>query len=275
MAAFLGDETHLAAPDPQPYADRAVAEEALAGQRAAVRRADRVPTVPAYSTVAARIRGRILSGELEPGARLPSEPELSAEFGVGRSTVREALKVLASQNLITTTRGVTGGSFVAVPTVNDISLHLETGVGLLAAVDTVSVDQLMEVRQMLEVPSTGIAAHRRSNALLDELRGTLFDPAEAVGSETYARNQEFHLVLLRMAQNPLLEVITAPVFRVLSRRFGRDRAPTGFWQCVDDDHRALLRVLEDGDSMAAMAAMRRHLDHLGDAYRQMDRLGQD
>jgi DNA-binding FadR family transcriptional regulator len=67
-------------------------------------------------------------------------------------------------------------------------------------------------------------------------------------------------------------VITAPVFRVLSSRFGRDRAPAGFWQCVDADHRAVLRVVEDGDSLAAMTAMRRHLDHLGDAYVQMDRL---
>jgi DNA-binding FadR family transcriptional regulator len=235
-------------------------------------RADRAATAPAYSTVAARIRRRILAGELLPGARLPSEPELSAEFGVGRSTVREALKVLASQNLITTSRGVTGGSFVAVPTVSDISAHLETGVGLMAAVETVTVDQLREVRQMLEVPAAGVAAHRRSEAHLHGLREAIFDPSEATGPETYARNQAFHLVLLQAADNPLLEVITAPVFRVLSSRFGRDRAPAGFWQCVDADHRAVLRVVEDGDSLAAMTAMRRHLDHLGDAYVQMDRL---
>jgi GntR family transcriptional repressor for pyruvate dehydrogenase complex len=241
--------------------------------RVATGQAERGAAVPAYSTVAARIRGRILSGELPPGARLASEPELSAEFGVGRSTVREALKVLASQNLITTTRGVTGGSFVAVPSVSDISAHLETGVGLMAAVETVSVDQLMEVRQILEVPSAGIAAHRRSAEHLEELRRAIFDPSEALGPETYAHNQEFHLVLLRAAGNPLLEVITAPVFRVLYSRFGRERAPAGFWQCVDADHRALLRIVEEGDSMAAMAAMRRHLDHLGDAYLRMDLLG--
>ena len=257
---------------PAPDAAPAAADGSGAVDRGPAPLADRAATVPAYSTVAARIRSRILSGELLPGARLPSEPELSAEFGVGRSTVREALKVLASQNLIATTRGVTGGSFVAVPTVSDISTHLETGVGLMAAEETVTVDQLMEVRQILEVPAAGVAAHRRSETHLDELREAIFDPSEAVGPETYARNQEFHLVLLRAADNPLLEVITAPVFRVLSSRFGRERAPAGFWQCVDADHRTVLRVVEDGDSMAAMAAMRRHLDHLGDAYVQMDRL---
>jgi GntR family transcriptional regulator, transcriptional repressor for pyruvate dehydrogenase complex len=263
-----------AGPPSGPDADAApsAADGSSAVDRGPAPRADRAATVPAYSTVAAKLRRRILSGELPTGARLPSEPELSAEFGVGRSTVREALKVLASQNLVTTTRGVTGGSFVAVPTVSDISAHLETGVGLMAAVETVTVDQLMEVRQMLEVPTAGVAAYRRSEAHLDQLRAALFDPSEAMGPETYARNQEFHLVLLRAADNPLLEVITAPVFRVLSSRFGRDRAPDGFWECVDADHRAVLRVVEAGDSLAAMTAMRRHLDHLGDAYVQMDRL---
>jgi DNA-binding FadR family transcriptional regulator len=257
---------------PDTGAAPAAADGSSAVDRGPAPKADRAATVPAYSTVAAQIRSRILSGELLTGARLPSEPELSAEFGVGRSTVREALKVLASQNLVTTTRGVTGGSFVAVPTVSDISAHLETGVGLMAAVETVTVDQLMEVRQMLEVPTAGVAAYRRSEAHLDELRAAIFDPSEAMGPETYARNQEFHLVLLRAADNPLLEVITAPVFRVLSSRFGRDRAPDGFWECVDADHRAVLRVVEAGDALAAMTAMRRHLDHLGDAYVQMDRL---
>ncbi len=64
---------------------------------------------PAYAVLAEHLRNRILSGELQPGARLPGEAELTAEFGVGRSTIREALRSLASQNLITTTRGVTGG----------------------------------------------------------------------------------------------------------------------------------------------------------------------
>lgn len=82
------------------------------------------------------------------------------------------------------------------------------------------------------------------------------------------------MVLLRATDNPLLELITAPVFRVLSSRFGREHAPPeGFWQCVDHDHRAILDVVAAGDSMAAMDLMRRHLDNLGDSYRRMDRRG--
>lgn len=227
---------------------------------------------PAYAVLAEQLRSRILSGELPQGARLPNDTELTAEFGVGRSTIREALRSLASQNLITTTRGVTGGSFVASPSIGHISANLETGVALMAAAEAVTVDQLMEVRNLMEVPAAGMAAFRRTEEQLDELRAAIFDPNGIQGPDTYAKNQEFHLVLLRATGNPLLELITAPVFRVLATRFGRDHAPGGFWHCVDHDHRAILEVVAAGDSMAAIDLMRRHLDHLGDSYRRMDRL---
>ncbi|MEV0111445.1 FadR/GntR family transcriptional regulator [Nocardia sp. NPDC050799] len=226
----------------------------------------------AYEVLVETIRSRILSGELPPGTRLPTEPELSDEFGVGRSTIREALRSLATQNLIHTTRGVTGGSFVTAPSIGHISAHLETGVALMAAAETVSVDQLMEVRNLMEVPAAGMAAFRRTPDQLEQLEAVMFEPDGTQGPETYAANQEFHLILLRAASNPLLELITAPVFRVLSGRFGRDNTPHGFWECVDDDHRAILSVVRDGDSMAAMDLMRRHLDNLRESYRQMDRL---
>ena len=81
--------------------------------------------MPAYQVLADALRAKILAGELEPGRKLPIEPELSAQYGVSRSTVREALRVLASQNLIATTRGVSGGSFVAPPNPEQISGYLE------------------------------------------------------------------------------------------------------------------------------------------------------
>ena len=222
--------------------------------------------------LAGRIRERILSGELSPGSRLPNEQELSADFGVGRSTVREALRSLASQHLIETTRGVAGGSFVRVPTVGHLSAHLETGVALMAAAERVTVDQLMTTRHLLEVPAAGQAALSRSADHLDQLRLAEFDPATASGPDTFSANQDFHLVLLRATGNPLLEVITAPLFRVLSTRFGREHAPDGFWACVADDHAELYDLVAAQDAEGAATAMERHLGHLSGAYEQMDLL---
>ncbi|WP_308015110.1 FadR/GntR family transcriptional regulator [Nocardia coffeae] len=128
------------------------------------------------------------------------------------------------------------------------------------------------VAQSLGVPAAGAAAFRHNDTHIEELHAALFDPSGSLGSETYAVNHEFHRVLLRAADNPLLDLVTVPVFRVLGSRFSRDTAPEDFWTCVDDDHRAILAAVEQRDSMTAMTLMRRHLDHLGDVYKQMDLL---
>ena len=81
----------------------------------------------------------INSGELKPGDRLPSEAELAA-FGVSRTTVREALRILATRNLIQTRKGMAGGHFIVEPTVGSISEFLVANYGLLTAANTVTLE---------------------------------------------------------------------------------------------------------------------------------------
>lgn len=228
---------------------------------------------PAYQSLAAELRGQILAGLLKPGDRLPVEPELSAAHGVSRSTVREALRLLASQNLITTTRGVAGGSFVIAPRPEQISDYLKTSLNLLAGDTQITVDQLLEIRDLLEVHATGLAAMRRTPDDLAELRGTLFDPARLRPDEMYEPNKRFHVLLLRAAGNPLLGAVARPVFQVLDERFLRERAPERFWHGVDRDHREILSRVEAGDESGAREAARGHLGHLRATYLAIDRAG--
>lgn len=223
-------------------------------------------TVPAYQNLASDLRDRIVAGELRPGDRLPVEPELSSRYGVSRSTVREALRLLTSQNLISTVRGVAGGSFVVAPRPEQISDYLQTSFGLLAVDTQITVDQLLEIRDLLEVPATGLAALRRTEADLDELRSTLFDPGSLEPAEMYEPNKHFHAVLLRASGNPLLEVVARPIFQVLDERFLRSRAPGRFWHDVDRDHREILALVESGDQEGAKQAAHAHLGHLRGTY---------
>src|SRR5215212_1220523 len=112
--------------------------------------------------LADELRADITSGRLQPGERLPPEPELCIKTGVSRSTVREALRLLASQHLIVTTRGVTGGSYVAKPDAATLAASLSRGVNLLVTATPVGIRELMEVRDLLEVPAAGLAARRRT-----------------------------------------------------------------------------------------------------------------
>src|SRR3954468_11719481 len=117
---------------PMTTTDAGAATGSAAGARAALA-VSRLQ--PAYQQVADQLRALIISGELVAGDRLPPEGELGASFGVSRSTVREALRSLASQGLIETTRGTTGGTFVTRIKPAAVTSYLETSIGLMSGTE--------------------------------------------------------------------------------------------------------------------------------------------
>jgi GntR family transcriptional regulator, transcriptional repressor for pyruvate dehydrogenase complex len=218
--------------------------------------------VPAYQVLADALRARIMTGELTPGQKLPIEPELSAQYGVSRSTVREALRVLASQNLVTTTRGVSGGSFVAHPNAEQISGYLEASLRLLAQADNLTIGQVAEARDLLEVPAAGLAAVRRSDSQLEELRKTLFDAGSVTPTEAIELNKEFHSVLMRSTGSPLVEVLIQPVFEVIYDHVVGYDAPAQFWAQLNGDHDRIFDAIADRDAVRAQEETRVHLHKL-------------
>ncbi|GAA5183435.1 FadR/GntR family transcriptional regulator [Rugosimonospora acidiphila] len=218
--------------------------------------------VPAYQLLADDLRSQITSGRLRPGDRLPTEPELCARAGVSRSTVREALRLLSSQRLIVTTRGVTGGSFVAEPNASELAESLSAGVRLLLATAAAGMSDLMEVREMLEVPAAGLAARRRTEADLERLRSTMFDPVHDELPVRLAAHREFHVALAAAAGNPLFELVTGPLYAITNEVQLSDLAPQGTWLGIDAEHREILRCVAAGDGPAAERAVTWHLARL-------------
>ena len=221
---------------------------------------------PAYQMLADDLRAQITSGQLRPGERLPTEPQLCQRSGVSRSTVREALRLLASQHLIVTTRGVTGGSFVAHPRPDQIADSLATGVQLLMSNATVGPAELLEVRRLLEVPAAELAAERRTGGQLTELAGALFDPDTDDVERFLAAHREFHCTLVAASNNPLFELIATPLYNLANERELAAMAPAGFWRRVDAEHREILRCVREGDQAGAASASRAHVDHLTAIY---------
>ncbi|GAA4673879.1 FadR/GntR family transcriptional regulator [Phytohabitans rumicis] len=217
---------------------------------------------PAYQTLAEGLRAEITSGRLRQGERLPTEPELCARSGVSRSTVREALRLLASEHLIVTLRGVTGGSFVAHPSPEKLSDTLSTGLNLLLDTATVGVCDLLEVRESLEVPAAAQAALRRTEAQLADLEAALFDPVVDSVERMLAAHREFHTALVAATGNPLFELLSRPLYQVSNERELAAAAPLGFWLQIDADHRALLQCVVAGDSEGAAAIARAHIGYI-------------
>jgi DNA-binding FadR family transcriptional regulator len=227
--------------------------------------------VPAYELVADDLRSQITSGQLRPGDRLPTEPELCARCGVSRSTVREALRLLSSQRLIITTRGVTGGSFVAHPNASDLAESMSAGVRLLLATATVGMTDLIEVRELLEVPAAGLAARRRTEADLERLRATMFDPEGDDLPTRLAAHRAFHVALAAAAGNPLYELVTGPLYAITNEVQLADLAPQRRWLGIDAEHREILRCVAAGDAPAAQRAVTWHLARLSATWPEAPR----
>lgn len=224
-----------------------------------------------YQRLADDLRQAILSGEIAPGDRLPIEAELGEQYNVGRSTVREALRLLLSEGLVVTMRGVGGGTFVVHPEPEMIRDRLESALTLLAATERVTVEQLVATREALELPATRAAALRCDGEQLKALAATIPAPERVLEvGRGYRSNRDFHATILESAGNPLLAATAAPIFAVLRDRFLRDAAPAGFWDEVAADHRRILAAMQRHDADAAVRAMEEHLLKLRSTYVLID-----
>jgi GntR family transcriptional repressor for pyruvate dehydrogenase complex len=217
---------------------------------------------PAYQLLADELRAEITSGRLQPGERLPPEPELCVRTGVSRSTVREALRLLASQHLIVTTRGVTGGSFVVHPDAEQLSEALSTGLTLLTHSAGLGMADLLELRRALEIPAAGLAAARRTEQHLAEVAAAMFDPAVDEFDVMMQAHSLFHSAVAKATANPLFELVTRPLYHVSYGEEVVEHLPEGYWMQIDADHRELLDCLRRRDPDGATAVARRHLDYI-------------
>jgi GntR family transcriptional repressor for pyruvate dehydrogenase complex len=226
-----------------------------------------VSSSKAYELVAERLRERVIVGDLQPGERLPNEAALATDFGVSRATVREALRVLAAQSLIRTSKGAGGGSYVTLPSVDGVSAFVQSSISLLADADDVTLDELLEARELLEVPAARLAAARRSEEELERLRDAIPDEPLRLGTQRqFVYNQDFHLAVIDGSRNALLTIAAAPVFAVLQRNLARSKLGARFHRTINEHHRAIAAAIEAGDADLAGDEMYGHLEWLRPYY---------
>lgn len=221
----------------------------------------------AYEQVADQLRELIVRGELQPGDRLPVESALARDFGVSRATVREALRLLAAQSLVRTEKGATGGSYVTLPTAATISSLVHANVGLLAETRSVTLEELLEARELVEVPAARLAAVRRNADDLARLRGTVpGDSWRLSTTEEFTHNAEFHSCLLAASRNTLLVVSAQPIFSVLQTHLARSVLGQRFHRSIHEHHHRILAAVDVGDGDLAAAEMHDHLAFLRPYY---------
>ncbi len=159
----------------------------------------------AYQQVADQIESAVLAGELRPGDRLPGERELAERFQVGRSTVREALRVLASDNLVWSRPGDPRGPLV-LPVSAD---PLHKTMTRFAADSGGNFAALVQFRMIMDSSANLLAAQYRTAEHLRAMDGANARMRSGIDGDLdeFSRaDVEFHQIVARAGGNPLLEV---------------------------------------------------------------------
>lgn len=164
-----------------------------------------VQKVSAYESIVEQVESAIESGELKPGDRLPSERQLMADFSVSRATVREALRVLQSNDIIESRPGDPRGPIV-MPYSPRV---LEKAMSRLASLEGISRVELLQFRLLLESHSSMLAAiHRTDDDLaLIRQRAHALEEIAAIGDARFGRHVDrFHAAIRHASGNKLIEV---------------------------------------------------------------------
>lgn len=215
--------------------------------------------------IADTIRERIVTGGLQPGARLPADWVQPDALGASRGTVREALKVLEAQGLIATKTGPGGGIFVQAVEVADAIGVLDN----LFLFQPPSVADIYALRKLVEPELAASLAGRLSDDAFEALKATirLYEDEPRTAAEEYAQRLaelDFHAELARHAENRVLGFVATFLLSLLRdmtecRAIYAEPHPAlrekGLHYQV-----ALLRAIKAGDSDRARTLMRRHME---------------
>jgi DNA-binding FadR family transcriptional regulator len=212
---------------------------------------------PAYRKVAAAIGARVLSRQLREGERLPPETELARQFGVNRSTVREALRELESRGLVQRRPGSKLMSVSRPP-----QQAVAQGVSQALLLHDVTVRDVWEALTILEPPLAQAAARTRTAQDVEELGAAAeaFSAAQADTEQAVQRTAQVFRCIGRAAHNPVLELAQEPLLQLLepSLRVMIDRVPQARSR-IATAHRRLVEALNTRDEESAHAWMARHI----------------
>lgn len=211
----------------------------------------------------------IVSGRYQPGQAIPPEPLLGEEYGVSRTVVREALSRLQAGGLVETRHGI--GTFVleAKP---EKSFRIDPA-DIANAVDVLAV---LELRISLESESAGLAALRRTEEQLAEMRSALdaFEANVGEAGDTVSPDFRFHLQIANATGNRYFADIMSylgatliPRTRINSSRLAMQDLPH-YLRRVNREHEEIYAAIARKDPEAARAAMRIHLTNSRERLRR-------
>ncbi len=221
-----------------------------------------------YEDVVRQIEQLVRTRKLAPGERLPSERELAATLGIGRPSVREALRALDTRGLIEVRSG--RGAFLRNLTIDPYLASVRESLAFLLDVQEDTLLELWEVRQGLEEQMARLAAGRRTQARLDTLASCTEEMRRRITEpEAFVRaGVAWHRALCEAAENAVLRTVWEAIAGLIEQSQRRIIGIPGQTGEALRQHEGLFRAVEEGEPERAAHAMREHMEAEGARLRQ-------
>jgi len=206
--------------------------------------------------VAEDLRQMILNKDLHPGDKLPNELVLTDQLNVSRSTVREAIKILRSQNILQVRRGL--GTFVSeMPGVKDdpFGVHFMDEGPLLK--------HFYEVRLVIEPQLAQMASLRATDEELSEIRNAYEEVKRAIeaGTDHTEADIHFHNIIAASTHNPIMQRILPVINEGIKSGYEETKDVQESGTMVLEQHRKIMHALTNRQAEVAMLAMKEHIQY--------------
>lgn len=209
----------------------------------------------AVDEVTDRLLTAVALGDFLPGERLPGERELARVLGVSRSTVHAALGRLRLAGVVETRRGRSGGAFVLA----SWAATSRAAVQRTLVRRRPELDQLLDLRGLVEGMVARAAAERRTPVDIERLRSALSDFEQArTPAEEHAADTAIHAAVLAATGNPQITALSSDLLARVSSGFAIEPYSREVYQRALAEHTALVTAVVDGEAETAGALARDH-----------------
>lgn len=221
----------------------------------------------AYSVVLDWLEEQLRSGEIVVGDKLPGERALAEQFGISRASVREATRILDAMGLVRS--GVGSGPNAGAIVISEPSAALAWALRMHVATKALPVRDLVQTRLVLETQAArdGAAApDSEERAQILRSAGEILDQMDHPGlpaTEFHALDAQFHLLLISLAGNVVVETMMASLRQATISYISETVADNPDWPAISrrlqDQHRAILAAVEKREGARAAELLRAHI----------------
>lgn len=197
---------------------------------------------------------KMITNNMKHGDRMPTEQELAETFSVGRSTIRESLKILSAQGLLEQEKG---GTFVR----KDGSNCLVAPLGLLLDFEVGDISDLLELRDLIEICALRLAIHRATPEDIEELEKIHWEMQDPTSTREDFHNSdiEFHTAIAKATKNQLLYELLKAIRHVIAANQKEACMLPNIQADAIESHKKLIQSFKERNEKEAVRLMNDHL----------------